>query len=46
MLILTIVGTTTSIMSMLFTASVALKCNGKLTRKIEEFFGIEIAENK
>ena len=44
MLVLAIVGTTATLASMLLTASIALKCNGKLTRKLESFFGIEIAE--
>lgn len=44
MLLLTIVATTASVTSMILTASIALKCNGKLVRKIEDFFGIDIAE--
>ena len=44
MVVLAVMATTFSMASMLFTASIAMKCNDKLTRKIEEFFGCEIAE--
>ena len=44
MMLLAVIATVASVSSMVLTASIALKCNGKLTRKIEELFGIEIAE--
>ena len=44
MLILAIVATTCSIASMVLTASIAMKFNGKLVHKVENFLGIEIAE--
>jgi hypothetical protein len=43
-LTLTIIGTTASVLSMLFTASIALKCNGKVVKSIERRLGIKIAE--
>ena len=46
MFIISIIATTCSIASLVFTASIALKCNGKLTRKLEKVFGMEIAEIK
>jgi hypothetical protein len=44
MVILSIIATTCSVASLVLTASIALKCNGKLTRKIEEFLGMQISE--
>ena len=44
MLALTIVAALASVSSMVFTASIAMKCNGKLTQKIERWLGIDIAE--
>lgn len=44
MVILSIIATTCSVASLVLTASIALKCNGKLTRKIESFLGMKIAE--
>jgi len=44
MLILGVIATTCSVASLVLTASIALKCNGKLTQKIESWLGIEIAE--
>lgn len=44
MVILGIIATTCSVASLVLTASIALKCNGKLTRKIEEFLGMKISE--
>jgi hypothetical protein len=44
MLIISIIGASASLASMFFTASIALKCNGKLVRKLEEKFGFPIAE--
>ena len=44
MMILTIVAMTATVTSMILTGSIALKCNGKLARKLEQFFGVRIAE--
>lgn len=44
MIILSIIATTCSVASLVLTASIALRCNGKLTRKIEEFLGMKISE--
>ena len=44
MLILSIAGVSASIASMILTGSIALKCNGKLVRKLETFFGFPISE--
>ena len=44
MLILGSIATTCSVVSLILTASIALQCNGKLTRKIESWLGVEIAE--
>lgn len=45
-LTLSIVATTATILSMLFTASIALKCNGRVVKAIESKLGIKIAEEK
>ncbi len=43
-LTLTIVGTGAAVLSMLFTATIALKCNGKIVKHLESKLGIKIAE--
>lgn len=45
MVMLSLIATTCSIASLILTASIALKCNGRLTRKIEDFLGMKIAEH-
>ncbi len=44
MLILAILATSCSVASMLLTGSIALKCNGKLTRKLEQMLRMKISE--
>lgn len=44
MLFISIAAATASITSMILTGSIALKCNGKLVRKLENFFGFPISE--
>lgn len=46
LLTFSIIGSTAAVLSMMFTASIAMKCNGKLVRGIESFFGLKIAEEK
>lgn len=43
-LTLTIAGTTAAVLSMLFTATIALKCNGRIVKYIESKLGFKIAE--
>lgn len=44
MLIISIIGATVSLTSMLFTASIALHLNDKLIRKLEDKFGIHMSD--
>ena len=46
LLTFSIIGSTAAVLSMMFTASIALKCNGKLVRAMERRLGMKIAEEK
>lgn len=43
-LALTVIGTSASVLGMLFTATIALKCNGKIVRSIERTLGVKISD--